>query len=210
ISALISLPFLLVLPLLALLIRLDSPGPIFLQQRRVGQFGREFDLLKLRTMRSDAESDGPRWAVAGDPRVTRVGGILRKTRLDEVPQALNIVRGDMSFIGPRPERPEFVHRLEAEIPHYRTRLLVPPGLTGWAHVKGDYAGSASESIRKLEYDLYYVRNRSVRLDLQIAGGTVFTLLGFRGRSSASGCCFSSDQQELVACLVAGLLKQSLS
>ena len=181
ISALISLPFLLVLPLLALLIRLDSPGPIFLQQRRVGQFGREFDLLKLRTMRSDAESDGPRWAVAGDPRVTRVGGILRKTRLDEVPQALNIVRGDMSFIGPRPERPEFVHRLEAEIPHYRTRLLVPPGLTGWAQVKGDYAGSVSESIRKLEYDLYYVRNRSVRLDLQIVVGTVFTVLGFRGR-----------------------------
>lgn len=180
-SVVISIPFLLLLPILALLIKLDSPGPVFLQQRRVGHFGHEFDLLKLRTMRKDAELDGPRWAVTGDPRVTRVGSFLRRTRFDEVPQVLNVVRGDMSFIGPRPERPEFVRRLEAEIPHYRTRLLVPPGLTGWAQVKGDYAGSVAESQRKLEYDLYYVRNRSVRLDLQIVVGTVFTVLGLRGR-----------------------------
>jgi exopolysaccharide biosynthesis polyprenyl glycosylphosphotransferase len=181
ISFVFSIPFLVALPLLALLIRLDSPGPVFHVQRRVGEGGREFDLLKLRTMSDDAEAGGAQYATAGDPRITRVGRFLRATRLDEFPQLLNIVRGDMSFIGPRPERPEFVADLEAQIPHFRSRLLIKPGLTGWAQIRGGYASSVDEITRKLEYDLYYIKNRSLRLDLQIIASTFVTVLGWKGR-----------------------------
>jgi exopolysaccharide biosynthesis polyprenyl glycosylphosphotransferase len=181
ISFVFSIPFLVALPFLALLIRLDSPGPVFHVQRRVGEGGREFDLLKLRTMSDDAEAGGAQYATAGDPRITRVGRFLRATRLDELPQLLNIVRGDMSFIGPRPERPEFVADLEAQIPHFRSRLLIKPGLTGWAQIRGGYASSVEEITRKLEYDLYYIKNRSLRLDLQIIASTFVTVLGWKGR-----------------------------
>ena len=176
-----GLPFLILLPFLAVAVRLDSPGPVFLTQRRVGEGGRDFELLKLRTMRADAEASGARYADAKDARVTRVGRLLRKTRLDEFPQLLNILRGDMSFIGPRPERPEFEAELEAEIPHFRSRLLVKPGLTGWAQIKGGYASTLAETTRKLEFDLYYIKNRSLGLDLQILFGTFGTVIGWRGR-----------------------------
>jgi exopolysaccharide biosynthesis polyprenyl glycosylphosphotransferase len=180
-SGLISLPFLVLLPLIAALIKLDSDGPVFFRQRRVGRYGRTFEILKLRTMVDDAERAGHRWAEPADSRVTRMGRLLRATRLDEVPQVLNVLRGDMSFIGPRPERPEFVRDLERELPHYRLRLAVTPGISGWAQVKNGYASSVSESRRKLEYDLYYVKHQSLRLDLQIVFHTVFTVLGLRGR-----------------------------
>jgi exopolysaccharide biosynthesis polyprenyl glycosylphosphotransferase len=180
-SVLISLPFLILLPCLALAIKLESPGPVFLFQRRVGEHGRDFNLVKLRTMRDDAETDGPRLAVRADPRITRVGRFLRATRLDELPQMLNILRGEMSFIGPRPERPEFVSVFEGQIPHFRSRLLVKPGLTGWAQVKAGYAGTVPEITRKLEYDLYYIKNRSALLDLQILAMTFLAVAGGKGR-----------------------------
>jgi exopolysaccharide biosynthesis polyprenyl glycosylphosphotransferase len=180
-AAAIGLPFLIVLPLLAALIRIDSAGPVFFRQRRLGQFGREFDIPKLRSMRSDAELTGHRWAQRDDPRVTRVGRFLRLTRLDEVPQVLNVLKGQMSFIGPRPERPEFVREIEREVPHYRARLAVKPGISGWAQVKSGYAASMADTRRKLEYDLYYVKNQSLGLDLQIVLHTLFTVLGLRGR-----------------------------
>src|SRR5712692_6679851 len=143
-SVVISIPYLVLLPLMAGLIKLESPGPVFLVQRRVGQHGREFDLLKLRTMRPQAESEGAQFTSKGDPRITRMGKLLRGSRLDEVPQLLNIVRGEMSFIGPRPERPEFMTLLESQIPRFGARLLVKPGLTGWAQVKGGYASTIPE------------------------------------------------------------------
>jgi lipopolysaccharide/colanic/teichoic acid biosynthesis glycosyltransferase len=149
-------------------------------QRRVGENGREFNLLKLRTMSVDAEAGGAQYASRHDPRVTRVGRFLRASRLDEFPQLLNIVRGDMSFIGPRPERPEFEHDLEAKIPHFKSRLLMKPGLTGWAQIKSGYASTIPDITRKLEYDLYYIKNRSFRLDLQILAGTFATVLGRSG------------------------------
>ena len=177
----LSIPFLTLLPLLAAVIRIDSKGPVFLSQRRVGEGGRGFNLLKLRTMTVDAEAAGAQFAVSGDPRVTRIGRYLRATRLDEFPQLLNIVRGEMSFIGPRPERPEFVADLEAKIPHFRSRLLIKPGLTGWAQIKGGYASTIPEITRKLEFDLYYIKNRSLVLDLQILASTFGTVVGWRGR-----------------------------
>lgn len=180
-AGLIGFAFLFVLPFIAAAIKLDSRGPVFFRQRRVGQYGREFSIPKLRSMRSDAELGGHQWAEREDPRVTRVGRFLRLTRLDEVPQVLSVLRGEMSFIGPRPERPEFVAELEHVVPHYRARLAVKPGISGWAQVKGGYAGSIAESARKLEYDLYYVKNQSLRLDLQIILHTLFTVLGLRGR-----------------------------
>jgi exopolysaccharide biosynthesis polyprenyl glycosylphosphotransferase len=173
---LISVPFAILLPLLALLIKVDTKGPVFLVQRRVGEDGREFNLLKLRTMTEDAEASGAQYATKADPRITRAGRLLRATRLDEFPQLLNIVRGEMSFIGPRPERPEFMSDLEAKIPHFRSRLLIKPGLTGWAQVKSGYANTLPELTRKLEYDLYYIKNRSLRLDLQILAGTLVTVV----------------------------------
>jgi exopolysaccharide biosynthesis polyprenyl glycosylphosphotransferase len=176
-----GIPFVLLLPLLALAIKLDSRGPVLLTQRRVGEGGRVFKVVKLRTMRADAEASGAQFAVPDDPRVTRVGRVLRAIRLDEFPQLLNIIRGEMSFIGPRPERPEFFSELETKIPHFRSRLLVKPGVTGWAQIKGGYAGTIPEITQKLEFDLYYIKNRSLRLDIQILFGTFGTLLGRRGR-----------------------------
>lgn len=154
--------------------------PLFYRQQRVGRAGRNFMLFKLRTMRTDAEKDGPQWAERDDRRVTKFGRWLRRTRLDEVPQLWNVLRGDMSIVGPRPERPEFVARLEAEIPFYRARFAIKPGLTGWAQIKSGYAVGTDGAKNKLEYDLYYIKNRSVWLDNLILMQTLRVVLRLQG------------------------------
>ncbi len=169
----LTLPLML---LTALLVRLDSPGPVLYRQERVGFGGKPFTLLKFRSMRADAEARGPAWAQAKDPRVTRVGQFMRKTRIDELPQLLNVLRGEMSFVGPRPERPHFVEQLAEAIPHYRDRSLVKPGVTGWAQVNYPYGASIEDARMKLSYDLYYVRNRSLLLDVLILIATVRVIL----------------------------------
>lgn len=162
-----------VLALAALAVRIDSPGPVIYRQFRTGRNTRPFAILKLRTMCSDAERDGaPRWASRADPRITRVGRILRRTRLDELPQLVNVLRGEMSLVGPRPERPEFVEMLRAEIPGYEFRHLVRPGLTGWAQINYPYGASVEDARAKLGFDLYYVRACSLRLDLRIMARTL--------------------------------------
>jgi len=159
------------LPLLAAtacLIKLESPGPILYRQSRVGLRGRVFTILKFRSMRVDAETDGrPRWATQGDPRVTRVGAVIRKLRIDELAQIFNVLRGDMSFVGPRPERPYFVAELARDIPYYAERHWVRPGITGWAQINFPYGASTEDARRKLTHDLYYVKNRSIFLDALI-------------------------------------------
>lgn len=157
---------------LALLVKLSGPGPAFFRQTRVGRYGRAFRMLKLRTMRVDAETGEAQWAQGDDPRQTRLGRVLRRTRLDELPQLLNILLGEMSFVGPRPERPEFVATLEKAIPYYAWRHAVRPGLTGWAQINYPYGSSVEDAVRKLEYDLYYIRNFSLATDLFIALRTV--------------------------------------
>ncbi len=167
-------------PLIALAIRLDSRGPAFFRQIRVGQGGRCFRMYKFRTMRCDAEKDGARWAQPNDSRVTRVGRWLRRSRLDELPQLLNVLRGDMALVGPRPERPEFVHNLEQVLPHYRLRHLTKPGLTGWAQIHHGYGGSVADAHRKLCFDLYYLKHRSLEMDVAILIRTLGTfVLGAR-------------------------------
>ena len=169
-------------PIIALAIWLDSGRPTFFRQRRMGRGGASFTLIKFRTMAQDAEADGPlRWAGWHDPRVTRVGHLLRRTRLDELPNVVNVLRGEMSIVGPRPERPEFVGHLEREIPFYRTRLLVRPGLTGWAQVNYPYGDSVQGALEKLEYDLYYLKHRSLFFDIWILVRTVETVVALRGR-----------------------------
>ena len=155
-----------------LAIKLESRGPIFYSQVRVGQLQKPFTIWKLRTMRVDSESSGPQWARTGDPRVTRVGILLRKTRIDEIPQFWNIFCGEMALIGPRPERPEFVAKLAQTIPFYRQRHLAKPGLTGWAQICYRYGASEADAREKLSYDLYYLKNASPLLDLQILLQTV--------------------------------------
>ena len=159
-------------PFIALAIKLDSPGPILLKQVRVGHMGKNFEILKFRTMRQDAEKDGAQWAVEGDSRITRIGKFLRVSRLDEIPQLWNVLRGDMSLVGPRPERPEFVSNLVHEVPFYERRHLVPPGLTGWAQIRYKYGASNEDALRKLQFDLYYIRHLSLGLDLQIMIKTI--------------------------------------
>lgn len=168
--------------LLVALIRLDSRGPAIFRQARVGLRGRTFDLYKLRTMRLDAEAaTGPVWASAeDDPRITRLGRILRTLRLDELPQVLNVLRGEMSFVGPRPERPHFVEKLRQVIPYYEQRHTVQPGITGWAQVKFGYGSTIEDSERKLQFDLYYVKNMSLLLDLAIVLDTFKVMLLGRG------------------------------
>jgi lipopolysaccharide/colanic/teichoic acid biosynthesis glycosyltransferase len=154
---------------------------VLYRQRRVGQHGGLFDVLKFRSMRVDAERPGEaRWATPNDPRVTRVGDFIRKTRLDELPQLFNVLRGDMSFVGPRPERPEFVERLEQTIPYYRERHTVKPGITGWAQLCYPYGASEKDAREKLQYDLYYVKNRSLVFDLAILVQTVEVVLWGKG------------------------------
>lgn len=168
-------------PIIALLIKLSSKGPILYRQKRVGLRGEVFNCYKFRTMRSDAEADsGPTWASDDDPRITSVGRILRRTRLDEIPQLWNVLRGDMAFVGPRPERPEFVSKLGEEIPYYYLRHMTRPGITGWAQINYGYGSSVAEAKEKLRYDLYYIRNVSVMLDLLIVFYTVRAVVLGRG------------------------------
>jgi len=177
IGALLSLP---VAIITALLVKLDSRGPVLYKQERVGKNGRTFTLMKFRSMRVDAEKDGPVWAKTDDERMTRFGRIIRKIRIDEIPQFWNILRGDMNFIGPRPERPHFVAQLAEEILYYEQRHLVSPGLTGWAQIKYPYGASIEDAKRKLEYDLYYIKNQSLSLDATIMFETIKTILFGRG------------------------------
>jgi sugar transferase (PEP-CTERM system associated) len=169
-----------ILPFLIIAVRLSSPGPIFFRQVRVGLRGKPFEVIKFRTMCHDAEKNGAQWAKKNDSRVTRVGRLMRKTRLDEIPQLWNVLKGDMGFVGPRPERPEFVDWLSSEIPFYELRHIIRPGLTGWAQVRYGYGATLEETKHKLEYDLYYVKHMSVGLDLLVIFETVKTILLRRG------------------------------
>ncbi len=162
--------------LFALLVKLDSKGPAFFRQRRVGLYGQGFDVIKLRTMRTDAEAHGAAWATQGDPRVTRIGRLIRKVRIDELPQTWSVLKGEMSFVGPRPERPEFVGELEQQLPFYAERHMVKPGITGWAQVNFPYGASMEDSRHKLEYDLYYAKNYTPFLDLLIILQTLRVVL----------------------------------
>lgn len=169
------------LPFIALAIRIESPGPIFYTQERLGLGGKMFRVIKFRSMIPNAEQAGKAvWASKGDSRITRVGHFLRRTRLDELPQVFNILRGDMSVVGPRPERPQFVEQLQHDIPFYRTRLCVKPGLTGWAQINYRYGNTVEDAVTKLEYDLYYVKRQSLLLDLLIIFRTVSVVLMFKG------------------------------
>ena len=154
--------------LAALAVRLESEGPAFFRQRRIGLYGQGFEILKLRSMRLDAEVGGVAvWAQEDDPRITRVGAVLRKLRIDELPQAWSVLKGEMSFVGPRPERPQFVSDLEARLPYYAERHMVKPGITGWAQINYPYGASTEDARHKLEYDLYYAKNYTPFLDVLI-------------------------------------------
>lgn len=174
----IALP---IMVLAGICIFIESGGPIFYRQERVGQGGRPFSMYKLRSMRQDAEGDGkPRWATAGDDRTTHVGRIIRKLRIDELPQIINVFKGDMSFIGPRPERPYFVDQLVKEIPYYWLRHTIKPGITGWAQVCYPYGASIKETSEKLKYDLYYVKNHALFLDIVILMATIEVVFTGKG------------------------------
>jgi len=168
-------------PLIAVLVKIDSSGPVFYRQMRVGEGGKNFWLIKFRTMRQDAESNtGAVWAQKNDSRITKVGSILRKTRLDELPQFFNVLTGEMSFIGPRPERPEFVEKLTKIIPYYANRHFVKPGITGWAQTQYRYGASREDSLEKLRYDLYYIKNLNLLLDMAILLDTIKVVLFGKG------------------------------
>ncbi len=169
-----------VIALFAIVVKLDSRGPAFFRQTRVGLYGQNFSLIKLRSMRTDAEKGGAQWAAKDDPRVTRVGKLIRKLRIDELPQAWTVLKGEMSFVGPRPERPEFVSDLEDKLPYYAERHMVKPGITGWAQINYPYGASIEDSRHKLEYDLYYAKNYSPFLDLLILLQTLRVVLWNEG------------------------------
>jgi len=169
-----------VIVLFGILVKLDSPGPMFYRQTRVGLFGQPFDVIKLRSMRTDAEVNGAQWAAKDDPRVTRIGKFIRKVRIDELPQAWSVLIGDMSFVGPRPERPEFVADLEEQLPYYAERHMVKPGITGWAQINYPYGASIEDSRHKLEYDLYYAKNYTPFLDMLIILQTLRVVLWNEG------------------------------
>jgi exopolysaccharide biosynthesis polyprenyl glycosylphosphotransferase len=165
----------------AILIKLTSPGPILYRQERVGLHGRHFSVFKLRSMSQNAEASiGPAWASKNDSRVTAVGRILRKYRIDELPQLFNVLRGEMSFVGPRPERPYFVEQLKQRIPYYDLRHYVRPGITGWAQVMYPYGASITDAYEKLQYDLYYIKHLSVLLDIMILPKTLRVVLSGNG------------------------------
>jgi len=175
---LVALPL---IPFVLLAIRIDSPGPVLFRQSRVGQKGKEFALYKFRTMRDGAEdATGAVWSQENDPRVTRIGRILRQSRLDEIPQLYNVLKGDMSLVGPRPERPEFISELREAIPFYTERHFVKPGITGWAQIKYPYGASVEDSLEKLRYDLFYIKHLSFFLDLLILVETAKVMLFGRG------------------------------
>ncbi|MGH7794692.1 MAG: sugar transferase [Candidatus Binatia bacterium] len=177
----LGVPTLLSFPLIAAAIKLESPGPVMFRQRRVGRDGRVFEVVKFRTMVSDAERNGAQWATPDDNRITRIGRLLRKTRVDELPQLWNVLIGEMSLVGPRPERPEFIDELNQRIPFFGARSIVRPGLTGWAQINFGYGSSESDALEKLQYDLYYIKNRSIALELSILLKTASTIVRFEGR-----------------------------
>ncbi|GIU76072.1 MAG: glycosyl transferase [Bryobacteraceae bacterium] len=178
VGVLLTLPL---MAIIALAVRLNSPGPVIYRQRRVGQGGRVFELLKFRSMYQDAEArSGAVWATTNDPRVTPVGRVLRKLRLDELPQFFNVLRGEMSIVGPRPERPEFVQVLREQIPFYDQRHTIPPGITGWAQINHKYGDTLQDTITKLEYDLYYLKHLGLSLDMYIVFNTLKVMLLSRG------------------------------
>jgi len=166
--------------IVSILIKIDSRGPVFYKQERVGENGKVFKLLKFRSMVQNAEVNGPVWAIEDDARITRIGCWIRKWRLDEIPQMLNVLKGDMSFVGPRPERPFFVEQLKKEIPYYNQRFSVKPGITGWAQIKYRYGASKEDALEKLKYDLYYIKNLSPLFDLMIIFETVKVVLFGKG------------------------------
>ncbi len=170
-----------VMVVVAVLVKATSPGPVLFKQTRVGKNKRLFTLYKFRSMRADAEAKtGAVWATKDDPRITPIGGVLRKLRLDELPQFFNVIRGEMSLVGPRPERPEFVGILEDKIPFFRQRLSVKPGITGWAQINHKYGDTLEDTVKKLEYDLYYIKNLTPSLDAYILFHTVKVMLLSRG------------------------------
>lgn len=182
ILALVGIIFSLPLAILtAIAIKLDSRGPLFYTQERVGKNGVPFTIIKFRSMRTDAEKDGPRWSGNGDDRITRVGKFIRKMRLDELPQFINVLRGEMSFVGPRAERPFFVEQLSQQIPFYNQRHLVEPGLTGWAQVNYGYGSTVEDALQKFQYDLYYIKNASLLFDVWILLKSVKIVLLGRGQ-----------------------------
>lgn len=168
-------------PIIALIIKLESPGPVFYKQIRTGQGGKPFKVIKFRSMVRDAEKDGPKMAQKNDPRVTKLGRFLRKTRLDELPQLWSVVKGEMSFVGPRAERPEFHEELKRQIPFYQERYLIKPGLSGWAQIKYGYSSSIEDNFEKIQYDLFYVKNRSLIFDFGIILKTINIILKGGGR-----------------------------
>jgi exopolysaccharide biosynthesis polyprenyl glycosylphosphotransferase len=168
--------------IITIIIKISSRGPIFYVQERSGLDEKRFKLIKFRTMVNNAEENGPQWASENDPRVTRVGKILRKLRLDELPQLINVLKGDMSLIGPRPERDYFIRELKAKIPYYSLRFYVKPGITGWAQINYRYGASLEDAIEKLAYDIYYIKNMSLLLDISIILKTIrVVLLGYGAR-----------------------------
>lgn len=180
-AVMLGLVALLISPFIFIAIKFDSEGAVLFQQKRTGKGGQEFNLIKFRTMKQDAESKGAQWAAKNDSRITRVGGFMRKTRIDELPQLWNVLRGEMSLVGPRPERPEFVEKLVQDLPFYGARHLVKPGLTGWAQINFGYGASVDDTMEKLQHDLYYIKNRCVWLELSILLKTLGTVLRYEGR-----------------------------
>jgi exopolysaccharide biosynthesis polyprenyl glycosylphosphotransferase len=169
-----------IIAVFAVLVKLDSKGPAFFRQTRVGLYGETFNLVKLRSMRTDAEAGGAQWASKNDPRVTRIGRLIRKLRIDELPQTWTVLKGQMSFVGPRPERPEFVSDLEEQLLYYAERHMVKPGITGWAQINYPYGASIEDARHKLEYDLYYAKNYTPFLDLLILLQTLRVVLWHEG------------------------------
>lgn len=167
--------------LTAALIKLESPGPVFFKQRRTGQYNQEFDVIKFRSMRNDAEKNGAQWATKNDARVTKVGNFIRKTRIDELPQLINVYKSEMSMVGPRPEREVFIEDLEKEIPYYRFRHAVKPGVTGLAQVKYPYGASVEDAVWKHKFDIYYIKHQNWRMELKILFLTVKTVVFGMGR-----------------------------
>jgi len=181
IGLILAVPALALLPLVALAVKLDSPGPVFFRQKRMGKHGREFSVLKYRSMVQGAHEMSGFKGQGPDPRITRAGALLRKTYLDELPQIVNILKGEMAFVGPRPERPEYIRELKEKVPFYEMRLLVPPGITGWAQIHMENDASVEDAPEKMQYDLYYVKNRSLLLDFLIMLRTLFIILRREGR-----------------------------
>ena len=174
----ICLPLMLIA---AVIVKLGSKGPVLFVQERIGELNRPFDMYKFRSMAQDAEKDGPQWAQKNDARITRFGKFMRLTRIDELPQLWNVIRGDMSFVGPRPEREFFIKQLEKEIPYYNLRHTVKPGLTGWAQIMYQYGSTIDDSYIKLQYDLYYIKHHNIIFDFMIILNTITTVILGKGR-----------------------------